>query len=150
MKQGLYFEDFNVGDVYESEGRTITEEDILRFAELSGDDNPLHTDPEYAKTTMFGQQIAHGLLGLAVASGLAWQTGLMQGTAEAFTGMEWKFRAPIYIGDTVRARLEVKGKREMRRLGGGFITLAVALVNQEGKTVQKGTWTVLVRSRERE
>jgi len=136
-----------VGDVAESPRRTITEQDILRFADLSGDDNPLHTDAEYARTTPFGQQIAHGLLGLSVASGLAWQTGFVKGTAEAFIGLDWKFRAPIYIGDTIRLRAEVSKKKEISRLGGGFIIFSVTLLNQRDEVVQKGTWTLLVRSR---
>ena len=143
--QGLYFEEMAVGDVAESPRRTITEQDILRFADLSGDDNPLHTDAEYAKTTIFGERIAHGILGLAIASGLAWRTGLLEGTAEALTTIEWKFRSPIRIGDTVRLRIEVKQKKEAPRLGGGFVTFAATLLNQRDQVVQKGTWTLLVR-----
>ncbi len=146
-QQGLTFEEFEIGAVIESSSRTITEQDILRFADLSGDTNPLHVDPAYAQTTMFGQQIAHGLLGLSIASGLAWQTGVIRGTVEAFIGLEWKFRAPIFIGDAVHLRIEVSKKKEMARLGGGFVTFAVALLNQRDEVVQKGTWTALVRSR---
>ena len=75
---GLYFEEFSVGQKVITDKRTITENDIMSFAALSGDNNRIHTDPEFSKTTMFGKQVAHGLLGLAVASGLAWQTGTMQ------------------------------------------------------------------------
>lgn len=147
---GLYFEDMPIGSVRESAERVIVEEDVLRFADLSGDDNPLHVDSDYAKTTPFGQRIAHGLLGLSIASGLAWQTGFLVGTAEALIGVDWKFRAPIYMGDTVRLRAEVSQKKEMPRLGGGFVTFNATLLNQRGEAVQKGTWTLLVRSRERE
>jgi acyl dehydratase len=145
--RGRYFEELDVGEVVESEGRVITEADILSFASLSGDHNPLHTDAEYAKTTIFGERVAHGLLGLAIASGLAWQTGFMEGTAEAFVVIEWKFRAPILIGDTVRLWVEVSKKREMPHLDGGFVTLTAALRNQRDEVVQKGTWTVLIRAR---
>lgn len=147
--RGRYFEDIAIGEEIESAPRTITEADILAFAELSGDTNPLHTDPEYARTTIFGERIAHGLLGLSVASGLAWQTGLIEGTAEAFIGLDWKFRAPIRIGDTVRLRMVTTQKREMPHLGGGLVTLSATLLNQRDEVVQKGTWTVLVRSRRR-
>jgi acyl dehydratase len=145
--QALYFEELEIGQAVESAEHTVTAEDILRFADISYDNNPLHVDAEFAKTTMFGQQIAHGLLGLSIASGLAWQTGFLKGTTEAFTGLNWKFRAPIFVGDTIHVRAEVKQKKAMRRLGGGFVTLNVSLLNQEGKAVQKGTWTALVRSK---
>ncbi|MBN1955965.1 MAG: MaoC family dehydratase N-terminal domain-containing protein [Anaerolineae bacterium] len=146
---GRYFEQLNVGDSIESAGRTITEQDIMQFAALSGDDNPIHVDPEFAKTAIFGQQIAHGLLGLAIASGLALQTGLVRGTAEAFTACDWKFRAPIFIGDAVRIQAQVTRKKAMRRLGGGLVVLEVTMLNQRDQVVQKGTWTALVRSQEK-
>ncbi|MFN3763725.1 MAG: MaoC/PaaZ C-terminal domain-containing protein [Anaerolineae bacterium] len=145
--RGRYFEDFVIGEEIETGSRTITEADILTFAELSGDTNPLHVDPEYARTTAFGERIAHGLLGLSIASGLAWQTGLMEGTAIAFIGLDWKFRAPIRIGDTIRVRMVATQKKEMPQLGGGFVTVSATLLNQRDEVVQKGTWTVLVRSR---
>jgi len=145
--QGLYFEDFNIGDGIETDGRTITEADIVMFAGLSGDHYKLHTDEEYAKTTVFGTRIAHGLLVLSVASGLSMQLGFMSGTVEAFMGLEWQFRRPVFIGDTIRVRAEVKEKKEARRLGGGLVTLKVSVVNQKDETVHRGTWTLLVRSR---
>jgi 3-hydroxybutyryl-CoA dehydratase len=148
--RGKYFEEITVGDVVESPNRTITEGDILLFADLSGDHNPVHTDAEFAKTTIYGEQVAHGLLGLSIASGLAWRTGLLEGTAEAITGMDWKFRKPIYMGDTIRLRAEVRKKKEMLRLNGGFVTFSVTLLNQRDETVQKGTWTLLIRSRRAE
>ena len=144
--RGRYFEELVVGDVVESPGRTITEADVVLFAGLSGDYNPLHTDAEYAQTTIFGERIAHGLLGLSAASGLAWRTGLVEGTAEALIGVECKFRGPILIGDTIRLRVQVSQKREMQRLGGGFVILSATLLNQRDEVVQKGTWTVLIRS----
>lgn len=144
--RGRYFEEFEIGDGVETAARTITETDVVLFAALSGDYNPLHTDAEFAKGTIFGERIAHGLLGLAIASGLASQMGFVEGTAEAFIGLEWKFRAPIKFGDTVRVQARVKQKKAMSRLGGGFITFDVKLLNQRDEIVQKGTWTVLIKS----
>ncbi len=146
-KRGRYFEEIVIGEEIESPPRTITGDDIRAFAELSGDTNPLHLDPEFARTTIFGEPIAHGLLGLSVASGLAWQTGLLEGTAEAFIGLDWKFRAPIRIGDAIRLRMVATQKKEMPHLNGGFVTVSAVLLNQRDEVVQKGTWTVLVRSR---
>lgn len=144
--RGRYFEEFEIGDQIETAARTVTETDVVLFAGLSGDYNQLHTDAEFARETLFGERIAHGLLGLSIASGLASRVGFIEGTAEAFTGLEWKFRAPIRIGDTVRVHSEVLRKKEMPRLGGGFVVLDVAVLNQRDETVQKGTWTVLVKS----
>jgi len=144
--RGRYFEEFEIGEGIETAARTITETDVVLFAGLSGDYNPLHTDAEFAKGTLFGERIAHGLLGLSIASGLASRLGFVEGTTEAFTALEWKFRAPIKIGDTIHVRAKVRQKKEMPRLGGGFITFDVRLLNQRDETVQKGTWTVLIKS----
>jgi 3-hydroxybutyryl-CoA dehydratase len=144
---GLYFEDFEEGMELETRGRTITETDIVNFAGLSGDYNPMHTDAVYAEGTQFGQRVAHGLLGLSVASGLAYQLGFLEGTVIAFTGLEWKFRQPVVIGDTIRAHIKVTKLREMKRAGGGFVTVNIEVLNQDDAVTQKGEWTVLVASK---
>jgi len=145
--RGRYFEEFAVGDEVISPGRTVTEADIVAFAALSGDYNQLHTDAEYAKGTIFGERIAHGLLGLSIASGLGARLGFIEGTAQAFMGLDWKFRGPIKIGDTIHIEAQVARKKEIPRLGGGIIVFDVAVINQRGETVQKGQWTVLVKSK---
>lgn len=145
---GRYFEELSVGDTMVTPARTITETDIVLFAGLSGDYSQLHTDAEFAKDSRFGGRIAHGLLGLAIASGLASRLGFLEGTVLAFMGLDWRFRGPIMIGDTVHAVVKVSQSREMRRLGGGLVAFAVELVNQRGETVQDGKWNILVRSRE--
>ncbi|MGC8838755.1 MAG: MaoC/PaaZ C-terminal domain-containing protein [Anaerolineae bacterium] len=145
--RGKYFEEFEVGEEVVSFGRTVTETDIVAFAALTGDWNPLHTDARYAAGTMFGQRIAHGLLGLSIASGLAVRLGFMEGTVEAFLGLNWDFRAPIYIGDTIYMKARVTEKKPIRRLGGGIVTFAVEVVKQDGKVAQRGEWRVLVRSK---
>lgn len=147
LPRGRYFEEFTVGDEVISPGRTVTEADIVAFAAFSGDYNQLHTDAEYAKDTIFGERIAHGLLGLSIASGLAARLGFIEGTAEAFRGLNWKFRGPIKIGDTIHIEAQVARKKEMQRLGGGIVVFDVAVINQRGETVQKGQWTVLVKSK---
>lgn len=143
---GMYFEEFEVGQAFTSRGRTITETDIINFAGLSGDYNPMHTDAEYARQTPFGERVAHGVLGLAVATGLAYSMGFLEGTVIAFTGIDWKFRAPILIGDTIKVQAKITGKKAARSAGGGFITLELKLLNQRNETTQKGTFTVLVAS----
>jgi acyl dehydratase len=145
---GLYFEEFTVGQKIVTEKRTITEADILEFARLSGDDNRIHTDPEFSKTTPFGRQIAHGLLGLSIASGLAWQTGLMEGTVIAFREVkEWKFVKPVFIGDTIHAELETTEIKALPRIGGGSVTISIEVKNQNDEVCHRGTWVVLIMSK---
>ena len=145
--QGRYFEEFEVGDEINSQARTMTETDIVAFAALSGDYNPLHTDAEFARSTPFGQRIAHGLLGLTVASGLAARTGFIDGTAQAFTGLTWRFKAPIFIGDTVHLKAVVTRKRTVASLGGGLVYLEIELLNQRSEVLQQGEWSLIIRSK---
>jgi len=145
--RSLYFEEMAEGLEMVSPARTVTEADVVAFAALSGDYNPLHTDAEYARNTRFGQRIAHGLLGLSIASGLANRLGFIESTAIAFMGLEWKFKAPILIGDTIAMTARVVRKRAIPRLGGGLVVLAVVVKNQRGEVTQEGEWSVLVKSR---
>ena len=144
--RGLYFEEFEADYEAETAARTVTEADVVLFAGLSGDYNPLHTDSEFAKDTIFEERIAHGLLGLSIASGLANRLGFADGTAQALTSIEWKFRGPIMMGDTIRARIAVRKKKEMKQLNGGFVFFDVKVLNQKDEVVQKGTWTILIKS----
>jgi acyl dehydratase len=145
--RGRFFEEFKVGEILTTPGRTVTEADVVWFCGLSGDYNELHSNAEYAKQTRFGQRIAHGLLGLIIAQGLAGRLGFLEGTAQAFLSLEWKFKGPLYIGDTIYVRGKVARKREVRALGGGILVLEVAVVNQKGEVLQEGTWSVLMKSR---
>ena len=142
---GLYFEEFNVGQKILTGKRTISAKDIMSFADLSGDTNRIHTDEEFSKAGPFGQRIAHGLLGLSIASGLAWQTGILDGTVLAFREVnEWKFIKPVFIGDIVRAELNVTEAKALPRIGAGSVVIMVELKNQKEETCMKGTWTMLV------
>ena len=144
---GLYFEEFSVGQKVVTEKRTITENDIMNFAALSGDDNRIHTDPEFSKTTVFGRQVAHGLLGLAIASGLAWKTGILDGTVIAFREVnEWKFVKPVFIGDTIYVDLEIIEAKALPRIGGGSVTITLEVKNQNEEVCHRGSWTVLMIS----
>jgi acyl dehydratase len=146
--QGMYFEDFEVGQRVITPGRTVTEADVVGFAGLSGDYNSIHTDAEYAGAGPFEQRVAHGLLGLSIASGLAIRTGVLEGTVIAFREIrQWKFSLPVFIGDTIHVELEVGDVKPMGRLGGGAVQLDLEVVNQDGKKVMRGGWNVLVKSR---
>jgi len=144
-RQGLYFEEFSVGQQIITPARTVTENDIVTFAGLSGDLNAIHTDAEFSRSTPYGQRIAHGLLGLSIASGLAMRTGFMEGTVMAFREInEWKFTRPILIGDTIHVVINVVETKAMPRLGGGLIVISLEVKNQRDETTMKGTWTALM------
>jgi acyl dehydratase len=144
----MYFDEFQPGFQIITAGRTITESDIVRFAGLSGDYNQIHVDAEYSKASLAGQRVAHGLLILSIASGLAVQTGMMEGTVIYFREIsEWKFVKPVMIGDTIQAVVEVKEIKEMRRIGAGSVTLELDVKNQHNETVNRGFWNVLVALR---
>jgi 3-hydroxybutyryl-CoA dehydratase len=146
--RGMYFEQFEVGQSFTSVGRTVTESDIVSFAGLSGDYNQIHTDAEYSRETPFGQRVAHGLLGLAIVSGLSVRTGVLEGTVLAFREInEWKFVKPVLIGDTIRVVMKIVETKELRRLGGGAVTIEMDVENQHDETVMKGSWKVLVAAR---
>ena len=82
--KGFYLEDYEIGREYTSQGRTITEADVVNFAGVSGDFNPLHTDEEFGKANQFGKRIAHGALGFIISNGLNNQMGIAEGTTIAF------------------------------------------------------------------
>jgi 3-hydroxybutyryl-CoA dehydratase len=147
IQRGLYFEEFVEGDEITSPGRTITEADIVAFAALSGDWNAIHVDAEYASQGSFSERVAHGLLGLSVASGLAMQLRFMEGTVIAFMDLDWKFRAPIKIGDTIRLHAKIDERKPMPRLGGGFVTFKLQVLNQKDEVTQRGTWRILVKTK---
>lgn len=147
-KRGMYFEEFEVGQQFTTAARTVTETDIVLFAGLSGDYNQMHIDAEYSKTSAFGARVAHGLLGLSIASGLVVQTGFMEGTIMAFREISgWKFIKPIYIGDTIHVETEVKETKAIPRIAGGSILIELDVKNQKGETLMKGTWTALISGR---
>ncbi len=137
----------NIGDSVASSGRTITEADIVAFAALSGDWNSIHVDAEVAKQGPFGERIADGLLGLSIATGMANQLGFLEGSVIAFMGLDWKFRAVIKIGDTIHMAAQVTELKPMARLGGGIAIFNVEIVNQRGETTQRGTWSMLIKSK---
>jgi len=145
---GLHFEEFELGDSVESVGRTITETDMVNFAALSGDWNLIHTDAQYTKTHMFGQRVAHGLLILSIASGLAVRLGFLEETTLAFRSVEWKMQRPVVIGDTIHVRVTVEETKPMPRLGGGLVNFRVEVINHEEQICQRGNWEMLVKGQE--
>ena len=146
--RGLYFEEFTTGLTITSPGRTITEADVVGFAALTGDWTRLHTDAVYAAQKPFGQRIAHGMLGLSFASALAVRMGFLEETLLVFREISnWKFVLPIFLGDTIHVQAVVHETRAVPRLSGGLVILEIEVLNQNDKVVQRGSWSVLVKSR---
>src|SRR5438046_6486454 len=141
-----YFDDIQVGEEYESPGRTVTEADIVIFAGLSGDYNVLHTDAEFMKQSIFGERIAHGLLGLAIQAGLFTRATQAYATL-AFVGLRWKFEGHIKNGDTIRPRAKVIGKKETAKPDRGLATVERTAVNQRGDVVQERETDLIVERR---
>ncbi len=145
MPTGLRFEDFRTGQEFTTDARLLTGADIDAFAALSGDRNPLHTDEDYARGTLFGGRIAHGILGLAVASGLLNQTGLTRGTLLALVSVTWEFVRPVRPETRLQASLRVDALRASRRADRGVVTLGVTLRDASGEELQRGQFVLLVR-----
>jgi len=142
-----YFEDIEVGDEYLSPGRTVTETDIVTFAGLSGDYNVLHTDAEFMKSSIFGERIAHGLLGLAISSGLGSRAMARPYATLAFLGLRWRFKGPIKIGDTIKVRMKVTAKRDTSKPDRGIVTVQRHVLNQRGEVVQEGDTELMIERR---
>ena len=141
-----FFEDFRVGDRFESPSKTLNDAHFLFFSGLTGDAHPLHYDVEYAKATRFGRPLAHGLMltGLT-AVGASTLSPLIEGSIIAFLEQTTRFLAPVFVGDTVKPRHEVVNLE--RKRSGGLLTLRVTLINQRGETVLEGEHRYLVAYR---
>ncbi|MDR3634801.1 MAG: MaoC/PaaZ C-terminal domain-containing protein [Isosphaeraceae bacterium] len=142
----LGFDDLTVGDEWESPRRTVSEADVAAFAGLSGDFNPIHVDHEFARQSAFGKPVAHGLLGLAIASGLASNAPRVD-TMAFLSILEWNFIHPIAFGDTIHVLSRVEALEARGRGRRGVVTWDRRIVNQQGKTVQHGRTQTLVRAR---
>ena len=145
--RGLFFEQFEEGQVFETASRTVTEGDVSLFAGLSGDFNPLHTDEEFMKKTPFGGRIAHGMLIASIATGQANQLGIFEGTTVAVLQITLKFTGAVKFGDTIRTTLTVKSKKESSKPDRGTVVFDVAVLNQRDETVLQSEWVCLMRRR---
>jgi acyl dehydratase len=145
--RGLYLEDFEVGMEFVSPRRTILEADVINFACLTGDFNPIHIDDIAAAQGPFGKRIAHGSLGVAILNGHQNQLGIFEGTTIAKIDETNKFVGPIHIGDTIHTEIKVIGVKPSSKGGRGVVTLEAKLVNQDGKVSIEGTTAVMVKTR---
>ena len=142
-----YFEEIEIGEEVETPGVTITDWHVMQFAGVSMDFFELHTNEEFAAQTDFGRRVAHGLLGLAVTDGLKNRSDF-DVHAMASLHWSWDFVGPIFIGDTVTARLRVVEKRESKsKSDRGIVSLELELRKQGGEVVQKGRNVMMVKRR---
>ena len=144
---GKYLDEFAVGEVHLTHTRTITETDVVMFAAMTGDYVELHTSETVARKTQYGRRIAHGLLLLAISHGLLSRIGLIDGTGIGFAEIEnWKFKAPVFFGDTVQVRITVDEVRPSRsKPDRGILKLRLEILNQEGAVVQEGVKILMMQ-----
>jgi acyl dehydratase len=145
LATGLYFEEFEIGAKYVSQGRTVTEADVAAFAGLSGDFNPLHTDARFAATTPFGERIAHGMLTVAMSTGMSNWTGIFAGTTIALVEQNIKYTGAVKFGDTVHLEMEVTEKKETSKPDKGIINIAARMLNDADQVVVDMKWTLLMK-----
>jgi len=147
VHMGLYWEEFELGVDYVGRARTVTEADVVNFAGVSGDYNPLHTDAELMRSSEFGERIAHGMLVASMSTGMSSQRGWLEGTTIALLEVNFKFKAVVRFGDTLHLLLRVKDKRETKKLDRGILILSADMLNQASEVVMEGQWTVMVKRR---
>jgi 3-hydroxybutyryl-CoA dehydratase len=143
----MHFEDFESSGPVTSGERVVTEADVLAFAALTGDVVELHTNEAYAKTTKYGQRIAHGALVFSISVGLSTELRLFNDTLIAFAGVDkLRFVAPVFFGDRIHV---VKRVVERKAFGDtqGTVTFESKVINQRGELVAAYLDRVLVKRR---
>lgn len=146
----IYWDDLNDGDEFHTVGRTVTESDVVSFAGLSGDYNQLHTDAHFAAETPYGERIAHGLLVLAITSGLSTRQRQYQAMAPSIMGLlglQCKWPGHTRIGDTISITIRVQSKKETSKPDRGVVVLERIAADQDGRIVMESEWTLLLRRR---
>lgn len=142
-----YFEDFSLGEQFETQAVTIDQCDISTFAGFSGDYNPIHTDEEFAKTTQFGGRIAHGFATISKMTGKFNQLGYWDGSVMAMLENGWKFFRPVRPGDTIHSKLVIGELAESKTKDKGAVRIDFDICNQHGETVTTGFLKLLLRKR---
>lgn len=143
--RGLTFDQFEIGGTFTSQRRTVTESDVVAFAGLSGDYNPLHTDAEFGKNTPFGERIAHGMLVASMSTGMANWTGIFEGTTLALMEQIIQYKGAVKFGDTIHLELEVIEKKPSSKPDRGIVRFITRIRNQRQETVIDGEWTLLMK-----
>lgn len=142
--RGKTFDEFNVGDEFFTASRTITESDVVTFAGLSGDFNPIHMDREFADNSPLKGRVAHGMLVKSIATGLGNQLGIFEGTTIAVLSMTINYKGPVKFGDTIHLELKVIEKKETSKPQRGIVTFQTDIKNQKDELVIDGQWIVMM------
>ena len=145
--RGLTYDEFEIGAIYPSQARTVTETDVVNFAGLSCDFNPLHTDAEFGKSTHIGERIAHGVLILAMAKGMANWMGIFEGTTIALMEQVTRYKGAVKFGDTIHLEMEVIEKKPTSKPDRGVVKFATRVRNQREEVVIEGEWTLLMKTK---
>lgn len=144
MSNAYHYDELNVGAEFYSPTRTITESDIIQFAGLTGDLNELHTSATFAKSTSFGERIAHGMLILSMANGLYMRSGIFN--TSVFLGIEnWKSTKPVMIGDTIMLKLTIADKRMTKDGKRAIIGMQYDVLNQREEIVATGLFRRMIQ-----
>ena len=140
-----YLSEFSVGEKFTTLSRTVTETDVVLFAGITGDNNPIHTDKNYAESLPFKSRIAHGMLGAGIAIGLWGRMGLVDGSAIAALSTEWSFVGAIKIGDTIHCEVEALGtKRSSSKPDRGILNIGYKIINQDNQICQTGSMATMM------
>lgn len=146
MQQTLHFEDYRIGDVRETAGRTITETDFVIHAGHTGDFFPHHMDAEFAKTTPFGQRVAHGTMVFSIGIGLT--ATLINPVAFSYGYDRLRFVRPVFAGDTIRTRVTIAAKEDdPKRPDVGRVIERCEVINQRGDVVLAADHILIVTRR---
>ena len=140
----ITFEDVQVGDRFTTAVRQVTEQDVVEFARLSGDYHPEHMDEEYGRRSIHGGRTAHGVLILAMATGLVNETGLFETTTIAVLQITVRFVKAARFGDTITTVATINGKRVTSKPDRGIVTLGITVFNQNSIPLLEGEWLVMV------
>lgn len=146
-EKSRYFEELEEGQEFRSPTRTIAESDLYIFAGLTGDLTEFHLSTEAARTSVFGSRPAHGMLIAGIANGLYNRIGVTDETGLALMGIEWRFLAPAFIGDTIQLIAAVEKKRETNRPDRGLVFWRVRICNQRDAVLCEGRMIRLVQRR---
>ena len=143
MPKGMFFSEYEIGQKFTTGRRTVTEADVVAFAGLSGDFNPLHTDAVFAAQTPFGQRIAHGMLVVSISTGLSQTLGVFEGTTIGLLEQSFAYKAPTFFGDTIHLEMEVSQVKPTSKPGRGIVTFQARIIKQDGTIVNDGLWKVM-------
>ncbi|WP_211117181.1 MaoC/PaaZ C-terminal domain-containing protein [Sporosarcina ureilytica] len=143
----LFFDDFEIGDEIFTPRRTITETDIVQFAGLSGDFNPLHIDEVFASKTPYKTRVAHGLLSVSVITGLQSMMGNVNGSTLGLLEINWKFQRGVIAGDTIFGKFVVHEKKDTSKPDRGVLTRKIYVYNQKEEVVSEGVIVLLMLRR---